>query len=83
VPLDRSRLMLTSFDSLLRVDHAKHRETNNRDGTASSPHDHWKTTTFSAALRHDGLTAPLVIDGAINGELFLAYVKQIGIAKLV
>ena len=34
------------------------------------------TTTFLAALRHDGLTAPLVIDGAIKGELFLAYVEQ-------
>ena len=41
------------------------------------PHGHWKTTTFLAALRHDGLTAPMVIDGAINGELFLAYVKQV------
>lgn len=40
------------------------------------PQDHWKTTTFVAALRHDGLTAPLVIDGAMNGELFLAYVQQ-------
>jgi len=40
------------------------------------PHGHWKTTTFLAALRHDGLTAPLVIDGAINGELFLTWVKQ-------
>jgi transposase len=39
-------------------------------------HGHWKTTTFLAALRHDGLTAPLVVDGAINGELFLEYVKQ-------
>ena len=40
------------------------------------PHGHWKTTTFLAALRHDGLTAPLVIDGAINGKIFLAWVKQ-------
>ena len=40
-------------------------------------HGHWKTTTFLAALRHDGLTAPMVVDGAINGELFLAYVEQI------
>jgi hypothetical protein len=36
------------------------------------PHGHWKTTTFLAALRHDGMTAPMVVDGAINGELFLA-----------
>jgi len=41
------------------------------------PHGHWKTTTFLAALRHDGLTAPMVVDGAINGELFVAYVEQI------
>ncbi len=43
---------------------------------AKVPHGHWKTTTFVAALRCHGLTAPLVIDGAINGELFLAYVQQ-------
>jgi transposase len=41
-----------------------------------APHGHWQTTTFLAALRVDGLTAPLVVDGAINGELFLAYVQQ-------
>ena len=40
------------------------------------PHGHWKTTTFVAALRHDGLTAPLVVDGPMNGDVFLAYVQQ-------
>ncbi|MFY9252270.1 MAG: IS630 family transposase [Fuerstiella sp.] len=40
------------------------------------PHGHWKTTTFLAALRCTGLTAPLVIDGGINGPLFLSWVKQ-------
>jgi len=40
------------------------------------PHGHWKTTTFLAALRQDGLTAPLVVDGAVNGDVFLAYVQQ-------
>ena len=40
------------------------------------PHGHWKTTTFLAALCLNGLTAPLVIDGAITGEIFLAYVRQ-------
>jgi transposase len=40
------------------------------------PHGHGKTTTFLAALRSTGLTAPLVVDGAINGELFLAWVEQ-------
>jgi transposase len=43
---------------------------------AAVPHGHWKTTTFVAALRHDGLSAPCVFDGAINGARFLAYVEQ-------
>lgn len=37
----------------------------------------WETTTFVAALRHDSLTAPMVLDGPINGEWFLAYVEQV------
>ncbi len=32
------------------------------------PHGHWKTTMFLSALRHDGLVAPLVVDGPINGK---------------
>jgi transposase len=40
------------------------------------PRGHWKTTTFVAGLRADGLSAPTVVDGAMTGELFEAYVKQ-------
>jgi len=40
------------------------------------PHGHWQTTTFVAALRSTGLTAPTVIDGAMNGDVFVAYVQQ-------
>lgn len=40
------------------------------------PHGHWKTTTFVAALRTTGLTAPTVLDGPMNGAFFLAYVEQ-------
>jgi transposase len=40
------------------------------------PHGHWKTTTFVAGLRADGVVAPIVVDGPIDGELFLAYVRQ-------
>ena len=40
------------------------------------PHGHWKTTTLVAALRSDGLSAPWVFDGAINGARCLAYVEQ-------
>ena len=40
------------------------------------PHGHRKTTTFVAALRNDRITAPLVIDGAMNGQTFIRYVEQ-------
>lgn len=40
------------------------------------PHGHWKTTTFLAALRSSGLTAPLVLDGPMDGAAFLAYVRD-------
>ena len=46
------------------------------------PYGHWKTTTFVAALRVSGLTAPLVIDGAVNGDLFVAYVQQVLVPTL-
>ena len=42
---------------------------------ASIPHGHWKTMTFIAGLRCDGLTAPWVIDGAMNGDAFEHYIK--------
>jgi transposase len=44
---------------------------------AKAPQGHWRTLTFLAALRHDRIDAPCVIDGPINGESFLAYVEQI------
>jgi transposase len=43
---------------------------------AKVPHGHWKITTFVAALRHDAITAPLVIDWPMNGETFLAYLEK-------
>jgi transposase len=44
---------------------------------AKTPHGHWKTLTFIAGLRCDGLTAPYVIDGAMDGPAFLAYIEQV------
>jgi len=46
------------------------------------PHGHWKTATLIAALRHDRLGAPLLIDGPMDGPMFLAYVKQVLSAEL-
>ena len=44
---------------------------------AKVPHGHWKTMTFIAGLRVDGMTAPYVIDGSMDGPAFLAYVEQV------
>jgi transposase len=41
------------------------------------PHGQWKTTTFICGLRYDGVTAPFVRDGPMDGPHFLAYVEQI------
>lgn len=49
---------------------------------APVPHGHWKTTTFVGALRLDGMTAPMVLDGAMNGPAFLAYVEQVLVPTL-
>ena len=44
---------------------------------APIPHSHWKTTTFVGALRLSGMTAPMTLDGAMDGPAFLAYVEQV------
>jgi transposase len=49
---------------------------------AAVPHGRWKITTFIGALRTTGLTAPAVIDGAVNGDIFLAYVRQVLVPTL-
>ena len=48
----------------------------------AAPHGHWHTTTFVGALTARGFIAPLVIDGAVNGELFLAYVERVLVPEL-
>jgi len=49
---------------------------------ASIPHGHWKTTTFTAGLRLDGLAAPMILDGPMHGMAFLAYVEQVLVPEL-
>ena len=48
----------------------------------SVPHGHWKTTTFVAGLRSDGLIAPFVLDGPINRESFEVYVERVLLPEL-
>jgi transposase len=49
---------------------------------ARVPFGHWKTSTFLAALRWDGMSAPAVFDGPINGMTFTAYVEQVLVPSL-
>jgi transposase len=49
---------------------------------ASVPHGHWKTTTFVAGLRVNGIAAPFVLDGPINRDAFQAYVDQVLVPEL-
>jgi transposase len=49
---------------------------------AKAPHGRWRTLTFLAALRHNRIDAPCVIDGPINGDRFIAYVEQLLIPTL-
>ena len=44
---------------------------------AKAPFGHWKTTTFTAGLRRNGLVAPFVLDGPMNGEAFRVYVEKV------
>lgn len=46
------------------------------------PHSHWTTTTFTGALRLSGLTAPMILDGPMNGDAFLAYIEQVLVPTL-
>jgi DDE superfamily endonuclease len=49
---------------------------------AKVPHGRWQTMTFLAALRHDRITAPWLIDGPINGEAFLLYIEKVLVPTL-
>lgn len=44
---------------------------------AAVPHGHWKSTTFTAGLRLDGIVAPWLLDGAMDGEAFLVYLRKV------
>ena len=50
---------------------------------AAVPHGHWKTTTFVGGLRVGGITAPVVLDGPMDGPTFLAWVEQMLAPTLV
>jgi transposase len=49
---------------------------------AAIPHGHWKTVTFTGALRLTGMTAPWVLDGPMNANAFRAYIEQVLVPTL-
>ena len=49
---------------------------------AKAPFGHWNTMTFVAALRHDRIVAPWLLDGPMNGERFRVHVEQILVPTL-
>ena len=49
---------------------------------AAIPHGHWKTTTFTCGLRLNGIAAPMLLDGPMNGATFKAYVEQVLVPDL-
>jgi hypothetical protein len=68
-------------DTWCRTDMARRsgRARRGQKAVAAVPHGHWKTSTFVAGLRTDGIVAPMVFDGAMNGAIFRQYVEtQLG-----
>lgn len=47
-----------------------------------TPHGHWKTTTLIAALGIEGMRCATVVDGAVNGDVFEAFVEQVLVPQL-
>lgn len=49
---------------------------------AAIPHGHWSTTTFTAGLRLDGIAAPMLLPGPMDGDAFRTYVEKVLVPEL-
>lgn len=47
-----------------------------------SPHGHWQTTTLIAALGVEGVRCSMVVDGAVNGDVFAAFIERVLVPQL-
>jgi transposase len=45
--------------------------------SSAIPHGHWQTSTFIAALRHEGIEAPFLIEGPVDADVFTAYLEHV------
>src|SRR5262245_12687351 len=81
--LDPSRLVFID-ETWAKTNMIRHcgRAKRGRRICAKVPYGRWKTTTFIAGLRHEGIIAPFVIDGPIDGASFLDYVVKVLVPEL-
>jgi hypothetical protein len=49
---------------------------------AKVPHGHWKTTTLIAALGVDGIRCSMMVDGAVNADIFETFVEKVLLREL-
>jgi len=49
---------------------------------AKAPHGHWKTTTLIAALGAGGIRCSMLVDGAVNADIFETFVEQVLLREL-
>jgi transposase len=75
--LDPERLVFVDETGLsTKMARLRGRALRGRRCRSGVPYGHWKTTTFTGALRFNGMTAPFVLDGPMNGTVFRAWVEQ-------
>lgn len=69
-------VFLDEFGATTKLTRTHGRAPQGRRLVEKVPHGHWKSNTLVAGLRSTGLVAPLAIDGAMNGDLFVGYIRQ-------
>lgn len=83
IDLDPSRLIFIDETSAsTKMARLRGRAPRGQRCRAGIAHGHWKTTTFTAGLRLNGLTAPWLLDGPMDGEAFLVYVRRVLVPDL-
>lgn len=81
--LDPSRLIFIDESGLnTKMARLRGRSLRGERCRAAVPHGHWKSTTFTAGLRLDGIVAPWLLDGAMDGEAFLVYLRRVLVPTL-
>jgi transposase len=81
--LDKSRLIfLDETGAATNMARTRGRGPRGQRVIGKVPYGHWKTTTFLAGLRCDGLATPFVVDRPMNGEIFITYLKEILVPQL-